>query len=379
MRYLSIVWYKVLPPKFGGQKGIAFFNTHLSQYHPLACLCSRNNEPSDDIPYTVIPELPLSRYQFIWPSTWWKIIQKARMLKPTHLILEHPYHGVAGFLACHLTNSKLVVHSHNIEFLRFKKEARWWWPLLRVYEKWVHRTADLNLFKTEKDLDFALQQFNLHRDKCALAPYGVEKPSAFPSREEARQIIGSKHGIPDGALLFLFAGTLDYKPNAEAVQFIYSEIVPLLRPAQLAFKIIICGRNQFPSFQYLREIHDEDVIYAGEVEDIEVYFRAADAFINPVLKGGGVQTKIIDALSFGCNVVCFETVLEGIYPEVFQEKLFTAKNQDWGSFVRQMEKAGTTKAPLPQQFFDYFNWDKTVAAMLDKLDPDRQAPLNDNP
>lgn len=39
-KILSIVWYKVLPPVFGGQKGIAGFNKHLAKHHPLVCLCS---------------------------------------------------------------------------------------------------------------------------------------------------------------------------------------------------------------------------------------------------------------------------------------------------------------------------------------------------
>ncbi len=46
------------------------------------------------------------------------------------------------------TGVKLIVHSHNIEGLRWKTLGKWWWKGLWIYEKWVHRQADLQLFQT---------------------------------------------------------------------------------------------------------------------------------------------------------------------------------------------------------------------------------------
>ncbi len=85
MKILSIVWFKVLPAKFGGQKGIANFNQYLSRLHPLVCICSADNEPGADIPYKVLPVLPTGKKQLLLPSAWRKIKQAAIQEKATQL------------------------------------------------------------------------------------------------------------------------------------------------------------------------------------------------------------------------------------------------------------------------------------------------------
>ena len=43
---LSIVTYKILPPKLGGQKGIALFNEYFSKEAILFCFTIRDNLPT---------------------------------------------------------------------------------------------------------------------------------------------------------------------------------------------------------------------------------------------------------------------------------------------------------------------------------------------
>ena len=85
---LSLVWYQVLPARFGGQKGIAQFNDHLSRHFRLSCLCSSDNIPSGKEGYTVIPELPVGRRQVLFPWNWKRIFDKAGALGVTHIILS---------------------------------------------------------------------------------------------------------------------------------------------------------------------------------------------------------------------------------------------------------------------------------------------------
>ncbi len=309
-KILSVVWYKVLPAKYGGQKGIALFNKYLAREAELVCLCSKNNEPGGKVNYKLIPGLPVSKTQFINSFCWHKIISTVKKEKITHLILEHPYHGIAGWLAKKIHGVKLIVHSHNIEALRFKETGSRWWRLLAIYEKWVHRQANLNLFKTEDELQYAVANFGLNKEKCLVTHYGIDPEEKRPDQGVAKNIIAERHNILPPEKILLFAGTLDYKPNATAVENIYKEIAPRLAESNFQGRIIICGRNKLPSFQYLNSLSHPMVINAGEAEDIENYFAAADVFINPVLTGGGVQTKVIDALSYGFGVVAFRYMLE---------------------------------------------------------------------
>ena len=105
--------------------------------------------------------------------------------------------------------------------------GKWWWKLLYWYERWAHRKAALNFFKTQKDRDWALEHFGLAAEKCFIVPYGIE-PATTINKPKARELMQQLHGIQPGEKILLFAGTLDYSPNAQAVNDIFKRIVPIL-------------------------------------------------------------------------------------------------------------------------------------------------------
>lgn len=369
MKILSIVWYKVLPPRFGGQKGIASFNNQLSRFFPLICLCSNNNEPPDTPAYKTILKLPVSKWQFIDPNNWWTIRKVMREENITHVIVEHPYYGLAAYTACKALNARLIIHSHNIESQRFRQLSKWWWSMLKTYEKWVHRKADFNLFKTNADLDYAVGVFGLQRSKCLVIPYGVEN---FPGYDHlvAKQEIRRRHEIPSEDKILLFAGTLDYLPNAKAVENIYHEIAPRLVAEGKPFRILICGRLRDAKFRYLSSYSHPNVQMVGEVEEIEPYFAAADLFINPVLSGAGVQTKTIDALAHHCNVVCFEGMVDNDLIGVSGGKLFLSRQEDWANFIILLKSGWNQELKTPTEFFNKYSWEKNIeklAAVIPSL------------
>ncbi len=356
-KILSIVWYKVLPPVFGGQKGIAHFNKELAKHAELVCLCSRNNTLPDDAGYRILPILPLSKKQFLNPIAWNKITSVAVKEKPSCIILEHPYHGIAALKAKKATGAKLIVHSHNIESERFRQLGKWWWKLLRSHEGRTHRNADLSLFKTEADKEFAINQFRLTLDKCMVLPYGI---TATGRIENAGQIIRERHGIREEEKILLFAGTLDYPPNADAVRKIFTNLIPKLKKQQVELKILLCGRDYKKAIAGYHQFSHPMVIKTGEVPDIESYFQAADVFINPVLSGGGIQTKTIEALSHHCNVVCFEQTIAGIPADLTGEKMVSVANGNWKDFAHAVVNSINRKEPTPPAFFEYFSLENNV-------------------
>lgn len=352
IRIVSVVWYKVLPPLFGGQKGVAFFNEYLGRLAPLTCLCSKNNTviPAS---YHIDATLPVSKSQFLNPFCWWKIFLAAKRQKATHLILEFPYYGLAGFFTKMLTGAKLLVHAHNIESHRFKTQNKKWWRLLQAYEKWTLRKANGIFFKTEKEKNFAVEHFALDPKNSIVVPYGTVA-GRKSEKDEAKALLLQRHGIHTGTGLLLFAGTLDYRPNAQALTALKKKVIPLLNKTGLPYKIIVCGRIVDEAFSYLRNIQDPNLLYAGNVADIASYFAAADAFLNPVVTGGGVQTKMVDALGFNLNVVCFDGMQEGI--KGADAKIFTAPQNDWQAFTTAIGYALNKNEPTPAAFFEYHNW-----------------------
>jgi glycosyltransferase involved in cell wall biosynthesis len=355
-KVLSIVWYKVLPARFGGQKAIAKFNEHLASFAPLICLCSENNKP-EDVPYRLENNLPRTKLQFINPFVWWKIYRFAKKNAVTHIILEFPYHGIAAIVCQKLLGVRVILNTHNIEYSRFKEMGKRWWKLLFFYERWVAQQCDLVLFKTFSDKKLATKAFGLAQKRTAIIPYGVDVSALRNS--EARALIQQRHSINPREKILLFAGTLDYGPNAQAVLNVVQKLIPLLNHFDLAYKVLICGRNRYPAFDYLNRIQNPSIIFAGEVNDIENYFSAADVFINPVMTGGGIQTKIMDALSYHLNVVAFESRTREISET--GTKLWSVPDCNWTAFAEAVFKATFSCTETPPAFFDTYNW-RTIAA-----------------
>ena len=67
------------------------------------------------------------------------------------------------------------------------------------------------------------------------------------------------------------------------------------------------------SFSLDREMaEDSRVVVAGFVENIEEEYKSASVFVAPILTGGGVIVKILDALAAGVPVVTTPYGNEGI-------------------------------------------------------------------
>jgi len=356
-KLLSVVWFKVLPPKFGGQKAVAFFNQHLADHAPMICLCSKNNE-NIATNYRVENILPVGKLQVLNPFAWQRIYATVKREGTTHLLLEFPYYGLAGILCKKLLGVKLILNTHNLEYLRFKEQKKWWRGLLFHLERLTLQAADAVFFKTEADLKIAQSKFDLTPKKLSIIPYGIEEKKEL-SKDKAEAIIRQRHGIAADEKILLFAGTLDYAPNADAVVSIAKNLIPLLNQKSFRCKIIVCGRNRLEEFNYLNDLQNNQLTIVGEVNDIETYFEAADVFINPVLSGGGVQTKTMDALSYHLNIVCFQSKAVGI--DGAENKIAAVSDSDWQAFASAAIAASQRTTLTPQGFFEKYNW-RTIAA-----------------
>lgn len=362
-KILSLVWFKIYPPHFGGQKGIALFNKYLADHFRVDCLCSHNNEVVADAGCRIIPELPVSKTQFFNPLAWRRILKQLAKENYCFILLEQPYYGLLALWLKRKT--KLIVHTHNIEWQRFKSLGNKSWRLLFRYEKWCLQKAHLVVFKTEKEKNIAVQHFHLKRTNCYVLPYGIEDARPY-SKIENRKFLSEKHGITNEEKIIVFAGTLDYEPNADAVKKIYFQIEPLLRQKLSAFKILICGRNKFPAFAYLKELKNDNIIQVGFVENVVPYFDGADVFINPVQNVHGVQTKLFDALNYNLNVVCFKAAAKEL-PSYLKDKIFVSVDNDFDSFADNIVQSVKHNFDTPEEFYTDYSWSNIVKKFVNYL------------
>ncbi|MEO8414079.1 MAG: glycosyltransferase family 4 protein [Ginsengibacter sp.] len=355
---LSIVSYKIFPAKFGGQKGIANFNEYFSKYHTLYCVTVRANAAAA-APYTIINKLGNSQLRYI-NIFYFRLLRKIiRQHNISHIILEHPYYGWLALLLKKYCKVKLIVHSHNIESERFKTTGRWWWKILWRYEKYIHSRADFTFCITEKDRQYFIDQYKLTPQKTTVITFGISwniAPS-LSERLKAKSELLKEYSLEENTVLYLFNGALDYQPNLDAVKNIINNITPIFDKLSSNYKIIICGKNLPAEMDELKAYANKNIIYAGYVEDITIYFKGADVFINPVTDGGGIKTKLVEALGYNLNAVSTINGAIGVDEDICNGKLLLCGNADWEGFSEKMMQAALISRSITNDFFHFFYWD----------------------
>jgi glycosyltransferase involved in cell wall biosynthesis len=344
----------------GGQKGVALFNKYFSRYHELICVTTKKNEPAAADGYEVLNVLSDSPIRYVNFLYFFKLGRLIKKRKASHLILEHPYYGWLGILLKWFYGVKLVVHSHNIEGLRWKTLGKWWWKILWGYEKFVHRQANYNFFIHADDKEYAIQHFGLNEAKCLIMTYGIEWSSIPPAEEiqKARMQLRSQFKISDQKKILFFNGAFDYPPNLGGLTNILEYIRPQLQTKKdYQYVIIICGRNIPASIAAGKY---EDMVIAGFVDDISLYFKGADIFLNPITEGGGIKTKLVEALGYDLNAVSTINGATGIDPALCNGKLLICEDHDWKSFTDYIVKASDLSSTIPAAYFKHFYWGYTV-------------------
>ncbi len=368
IRIVSIIPYKVLPAKLGGEKGIALFSEYVGEILPLTSISTRANDVSSAKHFNVLNILSDHRIRYaniFLIFTLYKILKK---VKATHLLIEHPYYGWLAWAVRLLLPVKWVVHSHNIEFERSRSIGRWWWKALKWYECWVYRKADILFFISEDDRRFALEKLGIAASKSHAITYGVETAGLPADRALCRKQLLEKHQLAPETRILLFNGTLHHHSNYDAVAVIAENINPALEKLGIPYCIFICGKGLPASFNDLQAYSGRNIIHAGFVDDISVYFKATDIFLNPIMSGAGIKTKAVEAIAYNCNVVSTTLGALGIIPEVCEGKLDVVADGDWMAFSSRTAAllAKTTLPDTPASFYQYYYWG-AIAEKVNKI------------
>ena len=364
-KVIAIAPYPYLPYQSGGQKFIAQFFEYLSKKIDLTVITNVGNDSSLTKSYTTIPLLKKSFTRYVDRSLIGKIASLVKENEYDTLIIEHPYLAWLAFAVRKRTGIKVIIHTHNIEFQRFQSTGKWWWPILKYYEKSSFRKADTIFFITPEDRNFAITNWNIPTAKCIDLPFGIEIDKNPVDKAECSQAIKKKHTIDSNDKLLLFTGQLGYKPNLDALKIILEKINPLLlQQAVWQYKILICGKGLPGEMDDLKTFSDKNIVYAGFIKDIDTYYKAADIFLNPILSGGGVKTKMVEAIAYGTTVISTATGASGIKIDICGDKLIVVRDNDWTNFTSSIQKAMDFKSKTSALFYDEYFWESIISRLL---------------
>jgi glycosyltransferase involved in cell wall biosynthesis len=131
-----------------------------------------------------------------------------------------------------------------------------------------------------------------------VAPVGIDT-GEYPDR--------SGHGDP---LTLAFLGSLDWRPNLEAVTWFLESVWPAVRKAVPRARFLVGGSN--PPVDLAGRLGAEDVRFLGRVPDARDFLASGAAMVVPLRSGGGMRVKILEAMALGVPVVSSHLGATGI-------------------------------------------------------------------
>lgn len=171
------------------------------------------------------------------------------------------------------------------------------WLKLAAFERHLLQTVDRVLVVSAED-EAALRRL-APRACLHLVPNGVDCTYFAPPVE-------APHPTND----LVFVGTLDYRPNVDAVLWFVYEVFPLVKRMHPALRLRLIGRRPHRSLLSLHD--DRHIVVTGEVADTRPVLAEAAAVAIPMRIGGGSRLKLLEALAMAAPIVSTSLGAEGI-------------------------------------------------------------------
>ena len=352
-KILTVIPFPFLPPKAGGE-WCAYYSTEFLAKHRPSVVASTGNNSLYPSTFTLYRPFSDAKSKYLLPRTFGALDRLAKRHSLKGVFLHQPFMGYWAYKLARKHQVPLMVYVHNLEFERFRSMGKPWWPLMKRLESWLYRRADYLLFISDIERERAIEYWNLRPERCFYVPSGVLHEEGF------------SEDIPT----FLFFGSMRYTPNEQAVALLLEKVAPAWEALGYGkARWVICGGGLSEGLQ--TEIWETPGFkYMGFVDPLSAYLQAADVMVNPVLTGGGVKTKVVEALSWGLTVVSTEEGLQGLDRSSCGEKLIAVPNQDWQAFAQKLKQAlPKSREATPKAFYEQYHWKNSMGKVAETVFP----------
>lgn len=278
--------------------------------------------------FSLKPYIVTSHYSKEFESTMWDCLNEWR---PDIVLCEWtPY---AAFVS-NVDDFKKVVVAHNIEttiWQRYHQTER------QLFKKWYigRQVGKVSLFERHVfgwvDGATAVSVQEAEMIKSVAPDLDIEIVDNGVDLD-----FFSDDGNDGDTDELVFTGSMDWRPNQDAILYFVDEIFPRLRELYPDIKATIVGRNP-PSF--IRELErTEGITITGTVDDVRPFMRRAAIYIVPLRIGGGSRLKILEAFAMKKAVVSSRVGAEGLNAAEQEELLLADEPEEFVAAVTRFRE-----------------------------------------
>lgn len=184
------------------------------------------------------------------------------------------------------------------------------------HSRWAHWRNALTWFKLSRYLNSLAQSFDgfttVSQKECQnleQIPSLLGKVQVVPNGMEIHpQAPGPGISPKPGTLVY--AGSLTYQANFDAVDYFLQDIFPLIQKKYPGVKFYVTGKLDGVDLTHLSR--SEDVIFTGYLPDVSKTIAESWLSVVPLRIGGGTRLKVLESLSLGTPVVSTSKGVEGL-------------------------------------------------------------------
>lgn len=209
------------------------------------------------------------------------------------------------------TDSKIILRAHNVEYKIWQQNASTGINPLRVlYLKILAKQLKRYEVKLLNNYD-GIATITLD-DKQKYLELGCKIPIAdIPLGLDVDEYKQKKeiYKSPKQELSIFHIGAMDWLPNRQGIKWFFDNVWQELSNSHPELKCYVAGRKM-PS--WLKQLKMNSVFVIEEVADAQEFMLSHGIMIVPLLSGGGLRVKIIEAMALGITVVSTATGASGI-------------------------------------------------------------------
>ncbi len=198
-----------------------------------------------------------------------------------------------------------------------------------------------------------------HGPKATAVGNGVDAAHFAPDAAQAVRAGGGPS--------LVFVGTMNYRPNADAVCWFAQHVWPALRSALAGATFAIVGRD--PTAEVRRLGKFDGITVTGAVPDVRPYVAGADVAIAPLRIARGVQNKVLEAMAMGKAVVASPAALGGIDAVAGSDLLRADSPDEWTQCLLSVLGDAPLRRRLGQAarqcVLERYNWQARMAPLVD--------------
>lgn len=275
-----------------------------------------------------------------------------------------------------LSGAKVVMRAHNVEHEIWERLTENANPLKRTYLNQI--TPKLRNFEVNALNKYDLLAGITQRDIDQFRALGMKIPAmVLPVGLDTRNYMANQESFSK-PLSIGFIGALDWMPNLEGLKWFLDEVwTPHLEPNFPELSLHIAGRN---TPDWLKKLSNQRLVVHGEVKCARTFILNHSVMVVPLLSGGGMRVKILEAMALGRVNLTTAIGMEGIDADHAQELLVAETPQDFLESIRFCYKypQKISEIGLRAQVFSASKYDnyKLGLQLLEKLNEQSSVPVS---